>query len=123
MEKVWLGLAGAVVLIAPAAAEACSSAFLGSYNTRISGRDIVSSAGARLGSVGAIIQQDRANFHRFGRRDRGDQGDDMFRSAESRALIPRWLHDVPPVVAAAIRRGDAYINVRVYEGCIDATFA
>lgn len=104
------------------AALACESHMLGSYNTEISRNDLYSSSGTRLSSVGAILQQDRANMHRFGTSDNADGYDDMFGSAESRALIPRWIHDVPPVVSAAIRRGNAYVSVYVYEGCIDVSF-
>jgi hypothetical protein len=124
MNKLLLGLAAVAGLVAlPGAAEACRGDFLGAYNTTISGRDLYASDGVRLTGIGAILQQDRANFHRFNRRDRGDDSDDLFLSAESRALIPRWLHEVSPGAAAAIRRGRAYINVRVYEGCIDVRLA
>lgn len=124
MNKTLLGMAAAAGLIAPlSAAEACRGDFLGSYTTNISPRDLVASDGVRLTGIGAIIQQDRANYHRFRRPDRGDGYDNMFLSAQSRALIPRWLHEVSPAAAAAIRRGRAFIRVRVYEGCIDVTLA
>ncbi len=111
-----VALAGAALPIQSAVA--CRGDFLGAYNTAITPQDTRSSSGARLSSVAAIIQQDRANYHRFGRADGPDQYDDMFLSAESRALIPRWMSPVPRPLATAIRRGDAYINVQVYEGCI-----
>ncbi len=124
MNKLLAGLTAATALVAlPGAANACRSEYLGSYNTTISQRDLYASDGVRLSGVGAILQQDRANFHRFNRRDRGDGYDDLFRSAESRMLIPRWLHEVSPAAAAAIRRGRAWINVRVHEGCIDVRLA
>lgn len=120
MKKLLLGLAFAAGLVAPlSAAQACRGNFLGSFNTNISPQDLVASDGVRLGTVQAIIQQDRANLHRFRRGDRGDGYDDMFLSAESRALIPRWRLEVAPALAAAIRRGRAYVNVRVFEGCIE----
>ncbi len=120
MNKLLLGVVATAGLVAPLhAAQACRGNFLGSYTTFISPRDTVASDGVRLGSVAAIIQQDRANLHRFRRGDRGDGYDDMFLSAESRALIPRWRLEVGPAAAAAIRRGRARINVRVFEGCIE----
>jgi hypothetical protein len=124
MNKLAVMLIGAFAASATAA-NACDGDIVGRYNTVISPRDTFSSSGQRLGSVAAIIQQDRANYHRFGRRDRGDGYDDMFHSAASRALIPRWLSTrwVPPVVANAIRRGSARITVQVYEGCMAAVFS
>lgn len=120
MNKLLLGLAMAGGLVAlPGTALACRSDFLGSYNAVISRQDVFASDGLRLSSVGAILQQDRANLHRFRRGDRGDGYDDMFLSAESRALIPRWRIEASPGLRAAILRGRAWINVRVYEGCIE----
>ncbi|MGE0179692.1 MAG: hypothetical protein AB7O91_07730 [Sphingomonas sp.] len=124
MKKAIFGAAAMLALAMPVtAAQACGGDLLGVYNTRISNRDLFASDGLRLTSVAAILQQDRANMHRFRRPDRGDQSDDMFVSAQSRALIPRWLHQVSPRAAAAIRAGNAWITVRVYEGCIDVTLA
>lgn len=124
MNKLHFGLAAIGVMVTlPGAAQACRGDFLGAYNTTISQRDLFASDGLRLTSVGAILQQDRANYHRFNRRDRGDGHDSMFLSAESRGLIPRWLHEVSPGARAGILRGRAWINVRVYEGCIDVRLA
>jgi hypothetical protein len=124
MNKGTMGLAAFAALVAlPGKAEACRGDFLGAYNTTISPRDLLASDGLRLSGVGAILQQDRANYHRFNRRDRGDGHDVMFLSAEARALIPLWLHEVTPGARAGILRGRAWINVRVYEGCIDVRLA
>lgn len=119
MNKLLLGAVTAAGLALPLQAQACRGNFLGSYNTNISPQDLAASDGVRIGNVKGIIQQDRANLHRFRRGDRGDGYDDMFLSAESRALIPRWRLEVAPATAAAIQRGRAYINVRVFEGCIE----
>jgi hypothetical protein len=124
MNKFLVALAGAAAsILLPGAAQACRSDFLGTYNTRISRQDVFASDGLRLRNVGAILQQDRANYHRYHRRDRGDGYDDMFLSADSRSVIPRWMHDVQRAAAAAILRGDAWVNVRVHEGCIDVRLA
>lgn len=125
MSKWSLGVAAAAAAMValPGTAQACRGDFLGAYNTTISQRDLFASDGLRLNGVGGILQQDRANYHRFNRRDRGDGYDSMFLSSESRALILRWLHEVSPGARAAILRGRAYINVRVYEGCIDVRLA
>lgn len=127
MNKLLLGIVAAAGLVAPFQAaqavpprsQGCGGNFLGSYNTVISAQDLIASNGGRLNTVPGILQQDRANLHRFHRGDRGDGYDDMFLSAESRALIQRWRLQITPVLAAAILRGNARINVRVFEGCIE----
>jgi hypothetical protein len=59
----------------------------GSYLTFISQNDIFNSSGTRLTNVAAIIQQDRANFHRFGVRDPDDKADPWFADRAMRATI------------------------------------
>lgn len=61
---------------------------LGSYSAVIGPGDVRNSSGAPLKRIGAVIQQDRANFHRFGVRDLGDQDDPVFADRANRALIP-----------------------------------
>lgn len=58
------------------------------YATMLGPVDFVNSRGVRLGDVCAIVQQDRANYHRFGRREELDSGDPLFASRERRARIP-----------------------------------
>ena len=52
---------------------------LGSYVARISDRDHHASDGYELSSAAQMVRQDRANWHKFHRRDADDQGDDWFR--------------------------------------------
>ncbi len=100
-------------------AETCPGELLGTYSAWIGRQDLVSSNGQRLGSVAAIIQQDRANFHRFGRADPSDESEDLFLSTQSRALIPRWMRPVDRAASAAILRGNVQVHVHVHEGCIE----
>ena len=51
---------------------------LESYVALLSERDHFNSSGQRLTTAAAIIRQDRANFHRFGLRDPGDEDDTFF---------------------------------------------
>ncbi len=53
--------------------------------------DHYNSRGKRLTEPWQIIRQDRANFHRFGIRDRGDQGDSFFSSMQNRARMERMI--------------------------------
>ena len=61
---------------------------LAAYYTTIGKEDFYNSKGAPLKSVGAVIQQDRANFHRFGLRHAGDETDPYFSNQATRAMIP-----------------------------------
>lgn len=77
-------LAVAVSLAATAGAQTITS-----YYATISDDDRRNSNGARLTDPGAILQQDRANFHRFGRADIDDEGDPFFGNRNLRARIPQ----------------------------------
>ena len=48
--------------------------------------DMRSSNGAQLTTIGAVLQQDRVDFHRFGIRQKGDSGDAIFNDQAKRAL-------------------------------------
>jgi hypothetical protein len=49
-----------------------------SYQASLSERDHFNSSGERLATASAIIRQNRANFHRFGLRNSGDEDDTFF---------------------------------------------
>jgi hypothetical protein len=58
------------------------------FSARLSVEDHHNSAGKKLTSVAAIIQQDRANYHKFNKRDPEDESDGgMFLSAKARAKL------------------------------------
>ncbi|UWQ16368.1 hypothetical protein [Jannaschia sp. M317] len=82
----------ALSLAAPAQAQQQ----LGYYFAEIGPQDVVNSRGARLGSVCAILQQDRANVHRFGRRDRSDEIDPFFGDRAARGIISQDCRPVYP---------------------------
>jgi hypothetical protein len=84
----------ALLATAPAAT---AQQLLGGYYAVLGPQDHYNSRGTRLTDIGAILQQDRANFHRFGIPDAADQGDGFFWDAAQRAQIPSiW------------RRGDGF---------------
>ncbi|MEM7213318.1 MAG: hypothetical protein AAF479_15770 [Pseudomonadota bacterium] len=56
------------------------------YFTTLSVKDTYNSRGKPLNSVCAIVQQDRANVHKFGNPD-GEQPDAFFTTAARRAMI------------------------------------
>ena len=99
--------------LTPITAEAESLMF--EYYTMLSSRDTYNSRGAPLNDVCAIVQQDRANVHKFGNPD-GDAPDSFFTSPERRAMITgkcdyvRGYHTVDRIRSQFI----GFVLVRVY---------
>ncbi len=87
-----------------------------SYVAVLSERDHFNSNGQRLTSAAAIIRQDRANYHRFGLRDRGDEGDRYFANAHNRETLERMLERgrAAPGVISRIVNGTVTIRVDIY---------
>ncbi len=92
------------------------SQLLDEYSAYISRSDTRASNGVRLNAAWQVIRQDRANYHRYGLRDRGDQGDTFFDSIENRAIMEQMVQDgvMSPSAARAIVAGDVWITVRIY---------
>lgn len=83
---------GTIVLAVLAAGTSGSVAAqqqLAAYYASISAIDMQNSAGRPLSGFGAMLQQDRANYHRFLRRDPNDEGDPFFADPAARAAIPQ----------------------------------
>ena len=64
------------------------------YEARLSAQDHTTSDGAKLSDVASILRQDRANYHKFKKRDADDQTDDFFSSAKNRVLIDSYFKNV-----------------------------
>jgi len=99
-------------------AHAQSDHVIGSYNTWITAQDMRNSQGVPLTDFCAMVQQDRANLHRFGRQDRLDGYDHFFADAANRARISTNC-DVAPALRDYIRRSvqqqePMYMNVTIY---------
>jgi hypothetical protein len=111
-------LAGVFVGVAALCAlPAVADDLIAEYYSRISPRDMVNSSGEPLRDWCAMIQQDRANYHRFGMPDADDQGDPIFASREARAAIAGNCRVVPnsEYVPTSLERGETrYVWVRVY---------
>ena len=87
-----------------------------SYIAFLSEADHFNSNGQRLTSAAAIIRQDRANFHRFGRGDPGDEGDRFFASIDNRAAMERMLERgraTPGAISTIVNRTPR-IRVDIY---------
>lgn len=52
-------------------------------------KDTVSSKGVKLNSFGAVLAQDRANYHRFGIKQELDTSDPIFSNKDMRAKLPQ----------------------------------
>lgn len=76
------------------------------YGATIGTDDLYNSRGTRLTDPGAVIQQDRANYHRFGLRQQGDMGDPVFHDRAARARIPGLVDfGAAPGFVADVRAG------------------
>ncbi|MEJ1967613.1 MAG: hypothetical protein WDN03_03095 [Rhizomicrobium sp.] len=112
IRKTLLALALAAAAVAPASA----AEVIDSYNAWLSPADHRNSNGERLTTAAAVIRQDRANFHKFGVRDPGDDDDTYFGDVNNRAVLERMLNDgsSDPGVLQRIVAGPCRIHVDVY---------
>ena len=106
---------------------AMADRYLCTYSARISewdklnsqGRSLVS--GYNLSSVAAVIRQDRANFHKYNRRDPEDTNDCAFSSPRNRQLLENFLRH-GSVTKGSLHRitdGTPLIEVDVYDKHVD----
>jgi hypothetical protein len=88
-----------------------------SYIARLSERDHSASDGFRLKDAASIIRQDRANFHKYNRRDDEDHSDIFFASVRNREELENMVkrRQLPPAVSAAIVRGNPLVEVEVLQ--------
>jgi len=103
-----------MLAMAPMAAGAQS--LIASYAAFIGEDDLFNSSGTRLGEFWQILRQDRANYHRFGLRQRGDQGDPFFADANNRATLEQLLRnsDTHPSTRRLIVSGNVPVYVEIF---------
>lgn len=108
-------MAAAMSLVAGASA---AQELMVDYFTMLSRNDLYNSNGVQLGDFAAMLQQDRANYHRFGRADQLDQGDWLFLERGARAQIPALFANGPGVAPYirnnALSGQGAYVYVQVF---------
>ncbi|WP_321341633.1 hypothetical protein [Breoghania sp.] len=82
--------------------------------------DHYNSRGVRLTEPWQIVRQDRANFHRFGIRDRGDEGDRFFASMANRGRMERMILNgyIEGNAGYRIVDSNCWIRVEVYENSV-----
>lgn len=88
------------------------------YNAYIGDEDLYNSSGEALTEPWQVIRQDRANYHRYGVRQPGDEGDSFFASAKNREKAERMLEygTIENRAARALLRGGSVINVQIFRG-------
>jgi hypothetical protein len=103
------------ILSTSAAAQA--QQLIGSYYALLGPQDHFNSSGARLTDFGAILQQDRANYHRFSRPEEFDDFDPIFGDAAQRARIPSIWTLAPGAssIPAFVTSGETfYVYVEIF---------
>lgn len=92
-----------------------------SYATRLSAADHTNGDGGKLKSVGDILRQDRANYHKFNIRDAEDQSDTVFGDVQSRERIPAMLKKghIDKATKNSILNDTPVVFVTIYNNHID----
>lgn len=104
----------ALIVLQPAPAQAQD--IIASYVAYIGQPDLFNSKGARLTQPWQVLRQDRANFHRFGISQPGDEFDPFFGSIENRKIMERMVMNgsIDPQAAKRLLQGGAVVFVRIY---------
>lgn len=89
---------------------------LTSFRARLSAADHKASDGFPLKAVGMIIQQDRANYHRFAKRDAEDTSDDVFADQQARAKLANAEIAGQPDLLKEVLNGAPLVDVHVFSG-------
>ena len=89
-----------------------------SYGAYIGQDDLYNSSNERLTQPWQVIRQDRANVHRFGIRQPGDDVDSFFASARNRELAERMILNgtIERSAARSLLNGDTRVHVEIWRG-------
>lgn len=98
------------------ATPALADDFLGQYTAFIGHDDLYNSKGQRLREPWQILRQDRANVHRFGITQPGDERDSFFASTKSREAMERMLRagTISRSASKAIVAGGVMAEVEIW---------
>jgi hypothetical protein len=116
MKKLNFLRATAIALVALTGQTANAQELIGAYVAYIGQADLYNSSGTRLREPWQIMRQDRANFHRFGVSQGGDEWDPFFGSIDNRATMERMLMNgkIDPAARRNLVAGGATVFVRIY---------
>ncbi|GAA5073989.1 hypothetical protein N0B44_33695 [Roseibacterium beibuensis] len=113
-----LGLLAAICvgMMSVAALPVAAQQFLGQYTAYIGQQDLYNSNGQRLTEHWQILRQDRANLHRFGISQPGDEWDPWFGNYNARGAMEQMIMQgaADPVARQNIIAGGATVVVQVY---------
>ncbi|MEP2714936.1 hypothetical protein [Pseudophaeobacter sp.] len=114
LAKTLIGALTALSLSAPAA---LADDLLADYVAFIGQADLHNSKGARLSEPWQILRQDRANYHRFGISQPGDEWDPIFKDKGNRAIMERMIQhgSISASAGRDIVRGGVMVRVKVYD--------
>ncbi|QND48334.1 hypothetical protein HB780_22225 [Rhizobium lusitanum] len=121
MNKLVLSFLLAAAMVDPAMAQSTitrdgSARLIETYRAYIGHDDLYNSKGEPLTLPWQIIRQDRANYHAYRRRDRGDQGDSFFSDPANRQRLEAMLAngEIADDAANLIVQGNVRIKVDIY---------
>jgi hypothetical protein len=108
--------AAVLAVLLAGAPPAAAQELIGSYTAFIGQTDLHNSKGARLTEPWQVLRQDRANFHRFGIAQGGDEWDPFFGSIDNRAAMERMIMNgrIDPGARRNLLQGGATVFVRIY---------
>ena len=94
------------------------------YYAVLSNADHKNSSGKALRSAASILRQDRANVHRFDKRDRRDRDDELYDDGKKRAFLEKAAREcMSDEVSKAILKRTAEVWVTTYPGWVDVQLA
>ena len=110
------GIMASVALLLTTVAPVSAQEIIGSYVAYIGNPDLHNTKGARLTQPWQVLRQDRANFHRFGISQPGDEFDPFFGSIGNRKIMERMVMNgtIEPAAAKRLLQGGAVVFVRIY---------
>ncbi|EBA18704.1 hypothetical protein RSK20926_13314 [Roseobacter sp. SK209-2-6] len=90
---------------------------LADYVAFIGQDDLYNSKGTRLSEPWQILRQDRANYHRFGVSQPGDEWDPLFQDKGNRAIMERMVQhgSIAQAAGRSIVQGGVMVRVKVYD--------
>lgn len=104
------------VVVSCAALPVAAQSLIAEYSAFVGSQDLSNSSGARLTQPWQVIRQDRANVHRFGITQPGDDWDPVFGDFNARGQLEGLLSRgfISGEASDAILRGNVRIRVRVF---------
>jgi len=122
LKRILMAMSLATTVFLPVSAQA-QGPLLEVYTAFLGPADHFNSRGARLTAPWQVIRQDRANFHRYGVRDPGDQNDRFFASVANRGRMERMILNgyIDPNAGWRIVNQNVWIRVEVYANSVNVS--